>query len=620
MTRTLPSLALVLAVLACAAPPASAGLAVQPIRATALGQAQVQVTGTPGVDLVTMERIDRTTRFRITANRPIAASEGCTATGPRTADCVTRPVAVDPIMPDPAVVFFGAELTISLRLGGGADEGRFLRNDTIPFEGTEVAMFGGPGDDLLSVAGLRAGVTGQGGIAHAILFGDDGNDVLVGGRVSDLLQGDGGDDVVRGGAGGDRMGGGSGDDALIGGDGIDELNGGTADDVLVGDAGEDRLIGAAGADLLSGGTERDTVQYQEFRFVLDESTPAPFDGRSVPVARAGVRVRSGDGSCTDGGPEDEVTGVRAAPIKEVSGSCGGRLIGGRRDEVLGDVEIVVGTLVSDVLIGGPADETLFGDRGDDQLEGGGGTDSLLGDVGNDKLLLRDGATDLGALCGAGTGDQVFADADDPVDATCELVDRGSPTAPTATGGASVPPPPPPPPGRRSAGRATAAQAPAGRTATEVTVVESGGDVRTPSTARPVTVEDPTPAGSPPTGRHTGGPGPGGGDGGRRTPDAVIVSRVVDVDRRGRARVLLTCLYFAKTCRGTVQLRAKRGKVLGRAVVDVPWGTSATVPVRLPRGARGARMKVRALVAVRDSEAGRGAAVRRLRRTVTLTGR
>lgn len=594
------------------------------------GEAQVQVVGTEAADVLTVQRIDRTRTVRIEADGAIAASGACRLTGKRSAECVAPPVSLNPIQPELGIVFQGSPVIVRVSLRGGDDNLQFLRSEVI--EDTRFKGFGGDGNDRISAAGLRPGASPPGNLAGLDLFGDAGNDVITGGPGVDVLLGDAGRDTLAGGAGNDTLGGGSGDDMLFGGDGDDTLFGGTDDDVLLGATGNDHLLGDFGGDVLSGGSttggDRDTVQYQEFVFEFNEATPDPFDGARRLVPRVGVQVKVGDRICTDGGPEDAANGTRPAVPGGigVTSSCGTQADGVRRDEVLEDVEIVVGSQSPDVLIGDSSDETLVGDVGDDLLEGGGGVDSLLGAAGDDSLLLRDGVVDLGALCGDGTRDRALADLDDPVDGTCELVDRGAPDAPVSTGGAAAPPPAAPPEG----------DPPPGQTDTEADVVAPNPDRGDPAVASPVTVETPTPAGSPPSGERTGGPGAGGGDDGATAPEARIVSEVVSVDRRGRARVLVTCVYRADACSGKITIRSKRAlrrkgrrlaarSVLGKATITVPWGTSETVSVPLRRVARRVlpRRAVRASVElnVRDaSAAGEAALSLRLKRTVLLGGR
>jgi hypothetical protein len=73
--------------------------------------------------------------------------------------------------------------------------------------------------------------------------------VLSGGTGADTLRGGSGTDTLRGGAGADRLFGGNGADMLLGGKGSDVLNGGKGRDVLRGGSGHDVLRGGPGRDV-----------------------------------------------------------------------------------------------------------------------------------------------------------------------------------------------------------------------------------------------------------------------------------------------------------------------------------------------------------------------------------
>ena len=72
---------------------------------------------------------------------------------------------------------------------------------------------------------------------------------LSGGIGGDTLRGGIGGDTLLGGAGADRLFGGNGRDTLTGGKGSDVLKGGEGRDVLKGGRGQDRLLGGPGRDI-----------------------------------------------------------------------------------------------------------------------------------------------------------------------------------------------------------------------------------------------------------------------------------------------------------------------------------------------------------------------------------
>jgi hypothetical protein len=148
-------------------------------------------------------------------------------------------------------------------------------DDTIIGSTGQDLLYGGTGNDTISgganddyLYGDEGADTLNGDAGADYLSGDAGADTLNGGDGGDVLHGDAGDDQLFGGDGGDVLYGDAGDDRLFGdadddylsgGDGADVLNGGAGDDRLSGDAGADTLNGGAGADELRGGAGADTL-------------------------------------------------------------------------------------------------------------------------------------------------------------------------------------------------------------------------------------------------------------------------------------------------------------------------------------------------------------------------
>jgi CubicO group peptidase (beta-lactamase class C family) len=122
-------------------------------------------------------------------------------------------------------------------------------NDFLIADRDHTTLHGLAGNDTLRGASRQANV----------LFGNEGNDRLYGGRQDDVLNGGSGNDRLYGDRGNDLLVGGSGDDYLWGGEGDDRLKGGSGRDQLFGDDGNDYLDGGAGFDILNGGKGNDTL-------------------------------------------------------------------------------------------------------------------------------------------------------------------------------------------------------------------------------------------------------------------------------------------------------------------------------------------------------------------------
>ncbi len=117
-----------------------------------------------------------------------------------------------------------------------------------------VEVYGEDGDDMLIGGSGRDLLIG--GDGNDRLEGNRGNDYLDGGKGNDYLKGLDGDDVIFGGSGNDIICGGTGNDLVLGGDGNDWLYGGDGLDMLIGGLGDDMFPDGTDSDLLHGGTTR----------------------------------------------------------------------------------------------------------------------------------------------------------------------------------------------------------------------------------------------------------------------------------------------------------------------------------------------------------------------------
>ena len=153
-------------------------------------------------------------------------------------------------------------------------------NDTLISQnmGSWTYLWGEAGDDVLvggSYSGFFAGGLGNdtitGGLGMNFIWGDDqefvagggvgGNDTINGGNDYDFVIAGAGDDVVYGNGGDDNLSGNQGNDTLYGGAGNDTLIGGPGNDLFDGGLGADTMTGGLGDDtyILGRGYGMDTV-------------------------------------------------------------------------------------------------------------------------------------------------------------------------------------------------------------------------------------------------------------------------------------------------------------------------------------------------------------------------
>lgn len=234
----------------------------------------------------------------------------------------------------------------------------------------QTVLRGGPGNDTLRGNFNLAGDSGDDTLtltasASGQLFGNDGNDTLIGGPVrddlsggngNDRLVGGGGDDELFGGADNDTLLGEDGNDDLFGEDGTDDLIGGLGSDFAIGGNGDDTfdsLVAKDGADTFSGGTGTDTANY----------------GARQAGATTTVSL-SLDGVANDGEP-------------------------GEGDNLSTDVENVNGGVGSNIIIGNGSPNVLRGGQSSDTIravDGISGNDVVIGGFGFDVCTVDPGDT------------------------------------------------------------------------------------------------------------------------------------------------------------------------------------------------------------------------------------
>jgi Ca2+-binding RTX toxin-like protein len=284
-----------------------------------------------------------------------------------------------------AVLLTGVE-ELDLTLGAASDS--VILGD---LTGTDIAdstvfIHGGAGDDTIdgSAAGKRL-----------VLFGDEGNDLLIGGikdddlfggTGNDTLIGNGGNDLLDGGAGNDLLDGGSGTDtasfagapgpvtaSLASGaatgngtdtlTGVENLIGSDFGDLLQGDGSANRLEGGEGNDTLIGGAGNDTLVGGGGR-----------DTASFAAAPAGVNVSLANGNAAGDG-SDTLVGV----------------------------EDLIGSGFADTLTGDAGDNAINAGIGNDSISwsSGAGSDTVVGGAGSDTLdAAVSGSATLAAVSGA----------------------------------------------------------------------------------------------------------------------------------------------------------------------------------------------------------------------------
>ncbi len=245
------------------------------------------------------------------------------------------------------------------------------------------------------------------------ITGGNGGDLLLGSAANNVISGLGGNDTIGAGNGNDFVDGGFGADNMFGGNGTDTVNyasrtaavsvrldnaandgqSGEGDnarsdlETINGGAGNDLLIGSAANNLIRGLGGNDTISAAGGNDFVDGGF-----GRDLMFGGSGIDTTS-------------YAGRTASVVVRLDNSANDGQ-SGEQDNVVSDIENVIGGNANDLLIGSNATNVLSGLNGND---------SLFGLGGNNDLLFGGNGTDFGSG-GAGTGDKCFTENHD---ASCE---------------------------------------------------------------------------------------------------------------------------------------------------------------------------------------------------------
>jgi hypothetical protein len=237
-----------------------------------------------------------------------------------------------------------------------------------------------------------------------------------------------------------------GDDTLVGGDSHDALYGGSGVDALIGGGGNDFLDGGTGADHLYGGIGNDTYYADQAGDLVFENAG---EGTDTVVSTAGYYLYANVENLTLAGGAGDIFGVGNELANTITGNEGSNLlIAGAGDDIVhagagvdslfgqdgndhlfGDagVDYLVGGTGDDVLDGGTGADALYGEDGNDTLYGGTDfqTDILVGGNGNDVLHGDSGLGDYDLMDGGAGDDSYYVDT--PADLTFEAMNGGTDT-------------------------------------------------------------------------------------------------------------------------------------------------------------------------------------------------
>lgn len=262
-------------------------------------------------------------------------------------------------------------------------------------DGDDVLVGSDEGDDDPNFAdATRLGDWLDGGAGDDTILGLGGADVVFGGAGNDVVDGGVHGDLVHGGADDDRIYGGLGGDQLEGDDGDDLIDGEWGADLLRGNAGRDELYGGGGAgDRLEGGADDDALYGSD-------------DGADLLLGEGGrdrIFGNGGNDSAQGGEGDDVLDGGAGDDLLEGGAGSDVATGGANHDALYGHTQSGVGDdAAPDFLYGDFGTNVSTLGQGSDRLSGGDGNDVLFGEGGDDAIDAGAGASNLVDF-GAGEG-------------------------------------------------------------------------------------------------------------------------------------------------------------------------------------------------------------------------
>ncbi|MEM8728926.1 MAG: calcium-binding protein [Pseudomonadota bacterium] len=250
-------------------------------------------------------------------------------------------------------------------------------------------MEGGGGYDTVQVNGAT-----EAGDAFTIGIGEDGRidfartnlglfALDIGSTEVLQVNAGGGDDVITAGEGlaGEislQLFGNAGDDLIIGSDGEDMMSGGQGNDTLIGARGNDHIMGRAGDDLMiwnngdgsdvmDGGSGYDTVRVNGSDSDGDVFEIGIGEDSRIDFARTNLGPFTLD--------------IGSSEVLQVKGGGG--------DDVITASDGLAGEILLD-LAGNAGNDVILGGDGGDRISGGGGNDAVTGGAGADVFVYRAG--------------------------------------------------------------------------------------------------------------------------------------------------------------------------------------------------------------------------------------
>ena len=241
------------------------------------------------------------------------------------------------------------------------------------------------------------------------LYGEAGNDKILGGTKADYINGGIGNDTLLGNSGDDQIhlgygydlaDGGNGDDKIWCEKGVNAVTGGSGHDTIYGGVGYDAIDGGKGNDIIF--LKKVTKNYKSIKLKLGSKTVNLSEKlRTYVIAGVGHdKILDIQGGAIVYG------GVGMDTITAISGN--NTLYGGAsNDSITGGTgnDYIDGGDGRDVIIAKGGDNTIFGGASNDSIKSGKGNDFIDGGIGEDTIIAQGGDN---TILGGASNDTITA--------------------------------------------------------------------------------------------------------------------------------------------------------------------------------------------------------------------
>ena len=280
------------------------------------------------------------------------------------------------------------------------------RKDKIAWRGQSdwrraLTVKAGKGNDVINFAAS--------GFNKNKLYGDAGNDKILGGSKIDYIYGGAGNDKLFGNSGNDQIHAGAGNDIIDGGKHSDKIWCDSGCNAVLGGVGNDTIYAGTGYDAIDGGDGRDVIYLSKAGENLADKT--------LKLGKKTIKLDKNKRTYVLGGKgNDKILDAQGGAViyggegKDTITAISGKntIYGGEGDDSItcssSEGNKIYGEDGSDIIKSGAGNDYIEGGAGRDNISSGAGNDTIYGGASNDTINAGAGNNTIYFKRGEGTDD------------------------------------------------------------------------------------------------------------------------------------------------------------------------------------------------------------------------